>query len=160
MEKFSSDEIIELAIQIERNGFLFYDQALKRKDLTENSRKILEHLRQEEINHKNTFKAMRVSDTEQLGDLVNWQEAAAYLKSIAATHIFNKKNASIKLAIEAENEQDIIRNAIQFEKDTLLFFYSLCRNTDDEGSKKIIDRIIDEEVGHVTELCKMLESLR
>lgn len=159
MQNFSTDEIIELAIQIERNGFLFYDNALKRKDLNESSRKLLEQLRSEEVNHELTFKNLRKDDHEQMGDLVNWQEAASYLKTIAGTHIFNKQGAAIKLAAEAKDESGIINNAIQFEKDTLLFFHSLCHNTTDSESRKVLNRIIDEEVAHVTKLIKMSEAL-
>lgn len=159
MHNFSTDEIIELAIQIERNGFLFYDNALKRKDLNDNSRKLLEHLRAEEVNHEMTFKELRSKDSEQRGDLVNWQEAASYLKTIAGTHIFNKQGAAIKLAVDAKDEAGIIQNAIQFEKDTLLFFHSLCRSVTDEKSQKVLNRIIDEEVSHVTKLIEISETL-
>jgi rubrerythrin len=160
MQKFSTDEIIELAIQIERNGFLFYDHALKRKDLNERSRELLELLRAEEIEHEKTFIGLRSKDTDQMGDLVNWQEAASYLKTIAGTHIFNKQNAAIKLAVEAEDQLAIIKNAIQFEKDTLLFFHSIYRTTEDVNSQEIINRIIKEEVSHVTKLIEIAETFK
>lgn len=159
MQNFSTDEIIELAIQIERNGFLFYDNALKRKDLNDDSRKLLEHLRAEEVNHEMTFKNLRGKDHEEMGDLVNWQEAASYLKTIAGTHIFNKQDAAIKLAVDAKDEAGIIKNAIQFEKDTLLFFHSLCHTTTDTESREVLNRIIDEEVSHVTKLIEISETL-
>ncbi len=155
MQNFSKDEIIELAIQIERNGYLFYDSALKRKDLNEKARDLLELLRAEEVNHEETFKKLRQKDSEQMGDLVNWQEAASYLKTIAGTHIFNKQDAAIKLAVDAKDEADIIRNAIQFEKDTLLFFHSIYRTTNDEESQEVVNRIIEEEVAHVTKLIEI-----
>jgi len=59
MSSFSLNEIIEFAVQIEQNGYAFYDNAINRKDLTENSRKLLTHLRDEEIAHEITFKNMR-----------------------------------------------------------------------------------------------------
>ncbi|MFC1887343.1 hypothetical protein ACFLYK_00885 [Candidatus Cloacimonadota bacterium] len=160
MQNFSIDEIIELAVQTERKGYTFYEYALQRKDLTVKARKLIEHLRDEEINHEKTFIELRAENTEQMGDLVNWQEAASYLKTIAGTHIFNKPNAAIKLAVEAEDELGIIKNAIQFEKDTLLFFHSIYRTTTDEASKKIINRIIEEEVSHVNKLIEMAETLK
>ena len=159
MQNFSIDEIIELAVQTEKKGYTFYQHALQRKDLNENARKLLEHLRDEEINHEITFKKLR-EDTGSMGDLVNWQDAASYLKTIAGAHIFNKENAAIKLATEAKDELGIINNAIQFEKDTLLFFHSIYRTTTDEATKKIINRIIEEEVSHVTKLIEIAETMK
>jgi len=158
MEKFSIDEIIELAIQIEKNGYTFYDRALERKDLTENSRNVLEHLRQEEVKHEQTFKALRSGDVNR-GDLVSWQEVSSYLKTIAGAHIFNRSDSAIKLAVDARDELEIIENAIQFEKDTLLFFHSIYRNTNNNNTKNVLNTIIDEEVAHVTKLIELSGSL-
>jgi len=159
MQKFSADEVIELAVQIEKNGYTFYANALKRKDLSDKSRNLLELLRAEEVNHEATFKALRSGDLSSLGDIVNWQDVSAYLKTIAGTHIFNKADAAIKLATEAKNEHEILENAVQFEKDTLLFFHSIYRDTPDEDTRQILNRIINEEVSHVTRLIEMLKTL-
>lgn len=156
MENFSVNEIIELAVQIEKNGYQFYDAALKRSDLSDKAKDLLTELRNDEVRHESTFKNMRSDeDFSNLGDPIDWQQAASYLKSISDSHIFSKPDASIKLAAAAKDEMEIIDFAIQFEKDTLLFFYSISRKTTNQESKKIIDAIIDEEVSHVAKLTRI-----
>ena len=159
MINFSLNEVIELAVQIEKSGYQFYDAILKRKDLNSKIRELIECLRDEELTHEATFKNLRSSeDYEKMGDPVNWPEAASYLKAISDSHIFHKPGAAIKLATETINEKEILENAIQFEKDTLLFFHSIYDKTENERSKKIIKAIIDEEIVHVTKLKNLLNN--
>lgn len=153
MTEFSLNEVIELAIQIEKSGYQFYNAALQRKDLSSKGKELIEHLRNEEIEHEATFKKLRSSDDfGKLGDSIDWQEAASYLKAVSDSHVFRKPDAAIKLASEAANEKEILENAIQFEKDTLLFFHSIYQKTENERAKKIINTIIEEEVDHVMKL--------
>ncbi|MDO9577026.1 MAG: ferritin family protein [Candidatus Cloacimonadales bacterium] len=160
MEIFSLNEVIELAVQIEKNGYQFYDAAFKRKDLSSKARELIERLRDEELQHEATFKNLRSSlDYEKLGDLIDWQQAASYLKAISDAHIFSDPAASIKLATSASDESEIIEFAFRFEKDTLIFFYSLHHTTTEISVKKIINKIIDEEVTHVMLLMDMKKEL-
>jgi len=160
MQKFSLNEILELAIQIEKSGYKFYDLALNRKNLSESIKTLLERLRDEEINHERVFKNLRTNeDLMLMGDQVDWQSAASYLKAISDSHIFSNPDAAIKLATEAKDEQEILENAIQFEKDTLLFFHSIDMKTENENSKKILKTIINEEVNHVMVLKEQLNKL-
>ena len=158
MNEFSINEIIELAVQIEKNGYTFYDNALHRKDLSQKSKEMLTILRDEEINHEQTFKQLRdkidISDLMESGD---WNMVGSYLSAIAESHIFSQPDASINLAAKANNERDIILNAIAFEKDTLLFFHSMNDTVTDEKTKKIIKNIIEEEISHVMKLKKFLD---
>ena len=160
MQNFSINEIIELAVQIEQSGYNFYDNALKKKDLNEKAVKLLEKLRDEEVNHERIFKNLRTDeDFLSMGDQVDWQAAADYLKAISDSHVFSKPEAAIKLATESKNEKEILVNAVQFEKDTLLFFHSIYQKANNEKSKKIINAIIEEEVSHVMILKDRLHSL-
>ncbi|NQT65116.1 MAG: ferritin family protein [FCB group bacterium] len=158
--EFSLNEVIELAIQIEKSGYQFYDTVLQRKDLSNKAKELIERLRNEEINHERIFKSLRTdNESDTMGDQVEWQAAASYLKAISDSHVFSKPDAAIKLAIEAANEIDIIDSAIHFEKDTLIFFHALHQNTSDTTTQKIIKKIIDEEVSHVVLLAKIKREL-
>lgn len=55
MAAYSVNEIIEMAVQIERNGYAFYNEAAKRKDLDDDSRKLITWLRDAELDHEKTF---------------------------------------------------------------------------------------------------------
>ena len=153
MEKFSINEITELAIQIEKKGYTFYNKALERKNLSSNSKELLKKLRDDEIVHEQTFKKMRTElDREEITLSGDWQEVSNYIRTISDSHIFSEPDAAIKLATSVKNEKELIENAIQFEKDTLLFFNSIYEEIKDQTVRKILKKIIDEEVLHVEKL--------
>ncbi len=158
MNKFSLNEVIEMAVQIEKSGYTFYETALKRKDLDEKSRELLTTLKNDEINHEQTFKKLRddldINDILAAGD---WQQISSYLKNISDAHIFAKPDMAINLATTAKDYKEIIINAITFEEDTLRYFHSLDKHVTDSKTKGIIRKIIDEEVNHVTKLRSFLQ---
>lgn len=150
MSVYSVNEIVELAVQIEHNGYAFYHEATKHKSLDEKSLNLLTTLRDQELNHEKTFLALR--DDEDLQNLTftqDWELVASYLKTIVESRIFNSENAAIKLATNAQNVKDIVDYAIQFEKDTLLFFHTIKDALVNPKAQSAIARIIHEEISHV-----------
>lgn len=157
MAEFSINEIIELAVQIEKKGYTFYNKALERKNLNSNSVELLKKLRNDEIVHEQTFKRMRTElDQEEITLSGDWQEVSSYLRTISDSHIFSEPDAAIKLATSAEDEKELIENAIQFEKDTLLFFNSIYEKIEDRAVRNILKKIIEEEVLHAKKLKNLL----
>ncbi len=160
MNDFSLNEIIEMAVQIEKNGYSFYDHALQKKDLSNDAEELLIMLRDEEIAHEKIFKNLRKEiDFSEIQSAGDWNMVGSYLRTITESHIFRDDQAAIQLAVNASDEKEIIRNAIAFEKDTLLFFYSLRDSVNDERAAKVIKKIIDEEAKHVVKLKKIYEKI-
>jgi rubrerythrin len=160
MKDLSINEVIEIAVQIEKNGFKYYSEALKRKDISSQAKLLLEDLKKDEIKHEAIFKSFRSSeDYQQMGDPIDWQEAVHYLNSIVVSHVFHKPDAAIKLAASATDEAEIISFAIQFEKDTIVFFSSLAKEITDSKTKNTINAIIDEEISHVSRLVMIHQNL-
>lgn len=157
---FSKNEIIEMAVKIEKNGFAFYDRALQRSDLDNDAIKLLQTLRDEEKVHEQIFLNLREKiDNFDMTSDINWDEAKSYIQSMVDTHLFNQPEKAIQLAASARDMKDLVSNAIQFEKDTLLFFYFIKKFVKNEKSKKAIENIIDEEVSHVVKLKKIQDTL-
>jgi rubrerythrin len=157
---FSKNEIIEMAVKIEKNGFAFYDRALQRSDLDNDAIKLLQTLRDEEKVHEQIFLNLREKiDNFDMTSDINWDEAKSYIQSMVDTHLFNQPEKAIQLAASARDMKDLVSNAIQFEKDTLLFFYFIKKFVENEKSKKAIENIIDEEVSHVVKLKKIQDTL-
>ena len=153
MAAYSVNEIIELAVQIERNGYAFYHEATKRKDLDAKAVEFLAFLRDEELGHEKTFLSLRDDmDTMVLELSADWELVASYLKTIVDSRIFDDEASAIKGATEAKDLLSIVNNAIAFEKDTLLFFHAMNDSINNEKAKKSIGRIINEEVSHVLRL--------
>ena len=153
MSFYNKNDIVEMAVRMEQNGYAFYDKALQRSDLDSKTRSILTTLRDDEKEHEKIFQALRDKidqiDSEQNS---NWEEAQFYMESIVKTHVFHEPDKAIQLAQKAENAIDLIRYAIQFEKDTILFFFSLSKYVKGQKAEKILDAIINEEMKHIGKL--------
>lgn len=153
MQTYSVNEIIELAVQIERNGYAFYHEATKRKDLDTRSVDFLAFLRDQELNHEKTFLALRDEmDIAVLELSQDWEMVSSYLKTIVDSRIFDSENSAIKMATEAKDLLGIVNFAITFEKDTLLFFHAINDAIQNPKVKQNLARIINEEVSHVLKL--------
>ncbi len=153
MSTYSVNEIIEIAVQIERNGYAFYHEATKRKDLDDKAREFLAFLRDQELNHEKTFMGLRDDMDNQILELsTDWDMVSAYLNSIIEGRLFNNEYSAIKAATDAKDLAQIVDNAITFEKDTLLYFHAINDITVNEKAKSALRRIINEEVSHVLKL--------
>ncbi|MDZ4182185.1 MAG: ferritin family protein [Candidatus Cloacimonadaceae bacterium] len=161
MPTYSVNEIVEMAVQIERNGYAFYHEATKRKDLDAKSIEFLAFLRDQELNHEKTFLNLRDEmDMNILEISPDWELVTAYLKTIVDGRIFNDEYSAIKKAAEAKDIHGVIDNAITFEKDTLLYFHAINDTITNTHAKDILRRIINEEVSHVLKLNDFKKNLK
>ena len=153
MSTYSVNEITEIAVQIERNGYAFYHEATKRKDLSDQAREFIAFLRDQELNHEKTFMQLRdEADIKILELSQDWEMVSAYLNSIIEGRLFNNESSAIKAATDAKDLREIVDNAITFEKDTLLYFHAINDIAVNEKAKAALRRIINEEVSHVLKL--------
>jgi len=161
MSTYSVNEIIELAVQIERNGYAFYHSALKRKDLDKQALEFITLLRDQELNHEKAFLSLRDdTDLKVLEMSPEWELVADYLRTIVDARIFNNEDAAIRLATGARDILDIIAYAISFEKDTLLFFHAINDAMHSDKTKMVIRKIINEEVTHILRLTEFRSKLK
>lgn len=153
MAVFSVNEIIELAVQIERNGYAYYNEASKRKDIDDKMRELIIGLRDAELSHEQTFLKLRDALDLQILELSgDWELIASYLKSIVDGRIFNDETSAIRRATEAKDIISVLEYAIRFEKDTLLYFHAINDGISDPHAKDTLRKIINEEVSHVIAL--------
>ncbi|MCB5231069.1 MAG: ferritin family protein [Candidatus Cloacimonas sp.] len=153
MATFSINEIIEMAAQIEKCGYAYYDNALKQSFLSKEAKELLTMLRDQELKHEKYFNSLRDEEEYQvmLADS-DWETVSSYLKAIIRQRIFSTEDAAINLATNAKTEKEILENAINFEKDTILYFMSIKDSITDSRAKEVLDIIIKEEVDHVLKL--------
>lgn len=142
-----------MAVQIEKNGFAFYHEASKRKDLSTEAVEFIEFLRDQELNHEKLFLNLRDElDLEVLEQSTDWELVSAYLKTIVDGRIFNSDYSAIQLAANAKGIHGVVDNAITFEKDTLLYFHAIADSISNPKTKDVLRKIINEEVSHVLKL--------
>jgi rubrerythrin len=147
---FSGSEIIEVAIQIERNGLSFYRslaESLDQKDVKD----LFTCLAAEEEEHIKSFQALYDSFKEYKPHTTDEEESYAYIKSLSDRNVFTKKEGIDEIIEKIKGKEDALNMAMGFEKDSIIFFTEikdLIKVTD----KVAIDELIRQERGHLRKL--------
>lgn len=159
---FSDLEGLRIAISIEASGREFYQQAYEQA--TDDSHKeLFKLLRSEEVTHYETFSNIfaKVNENKEAGseEYLFDAETSRYLTVLAEGHIFpTAKNAKIKIA-EATTIVEILKMAIQAEKDSILFYDELANSSKFPEAKKIFLLLKAEEQTHVVKLRQILDAV-
>jgi len=152
---FNADEIFEMAEQIERNGANFYQSAAD--NISDDDKKeFLIKLANMEKQHEKSFAQLRKELSEKDKEKTVFDpdnESAAYLKALADIRVFYKKE------IDTSNIEEILKEAIIAEKDSIVFYLGMKDLLPKSNADKI-DLIIKEEMKHVTALSNKLATLK
>jgi len=157
---FSADEIFEMAEQIERNGAKFYCRAAEGSFEEDYKQKLLE-LAKMEIEHEKTFAAMRtqLSGKEMEPTVFDpYGELALYLQVMADGYVFDV-NADPSESLAGKSVEEILKTAVGLEKDSIVFYLGIKDMVPERLGRDKIDKIIREEMGHVTLLSDGLAAL-
>jgi len=154
---FAAAEALEIAMQIEQNGQVFYN-AVAAKATDPGVKKLFEELAAQEQKHYAVFEKMagavsrvaspQAPDTER-------DEYQTYLQAALDNALFAGPDKALAMAEQARDRQTALRAAIGFEKDTLLFFYDL-REMVSVAEQKAVTGVIQEEKTHLRRLAKLL----
>ena len=147
-------EIVEIAIQAERQGAAFYERLATTAD-SERVRAECQRLVGMEREHEKAFqrllgqqdvqRALSSLQPDQLSD-----EYQQYLSALVDSNMLPDEETAQQLAEEAESEVEAINIALQMEKNAILFYQEL-QNLLGTGAG-ILQTILDEERSHVYEL--------
>jgi rubrerythrin len=156
-DKYSINEIIRFAIEIENEGILFY-QKMSGKTKVKDLNNLYLQLKNDEQSHKNTFEGFLESlpkQEEYLYTLDN--ENIRYLHAIIENTIFeeDKINELVSLLVDDIN---VLEYAISKEQDSIDFYTNMKKLTA-EDKAGIIDKIIKEEEDHLKMLTEFSEKL-
>jgi len=158
---FNADEIFEMAEQIERNGAAFYREAAsKAKDAP--TKKFLTDLALMEDGHLAIFQAMRAGLSPADKEPATFDpddQASAYLQAMADAKGFEGKiSPGLKLS-GRETLSDVLGIAINAERNSVVFYVGLKTLVQTDRSRRQVDKVIGEEMGHIAALQKRLLSL-
>jgi len=154
---YSTKELIDIAIGIEETGFYFYS-TFKNKFKDESFKQIFQFLADEELRHKGVFSDMlkELKDTQGLFT----EEYYSYLKAIGTTRVFANKDDIDKIAPSLHQPLDIIKIAMDAERDSIVWYSELKEiYHNDAKAKNILERLINEERKHVLTLLDLKEKL-
>lgn len=152
MELLNMKQLLEFAVQLEKNGEKFYlDWAEKAKD--DSIKKLFKFLAEEETIHKKTFEKLKTKIGESPLKEKPSDEYEDYFKTFVEQIVFNqeevKQITDLATALEFAKKQEL---------DSLLFFTDL-RNFVSLENEGLITEIIEEERRHFVSLSKLKNKL-
>jgi rubrerythrin len=142
---FSLEEILDLGIRIERNGEKFYREAVEHVAL-EDLKVLLKRLADDEVEHVEFFTRKKQALKGKAAAPEMEKAASEILQGILGDQTFSLKEANPG---ELKTIDELLDLAIEFEKDTLLFYEMLGSLSTEEDTLKGLQGIIQEEKRHV-----------
>lgn len=152
---FNAADIMEMAVQMERNGAAFY-RASAQKFSDSEAKSLLLELAGMEDQHEKTFSAIKkgLTDNEKQSTVFDPNgEAGQYLRALVDIRVFYKKE------IAGDSMREILKSAIEAEKDSIVFYLGLKDMVPEKMGRGRIDNVIKEEMGHIRALSKKLVAL-
>ncbi len=154
---FSGSEIVELGIQIEKNGRDFYDTLIKMSK-NKQAKDIFKYLAGEEERHIAAFKKILDSVGKYEPPEAYPGEYFAYMNALASDYVFTQDNKGTEIAKETKNDSEAVDLGIGFEKDSIVF-YEGTKKAVPEYDQKILDGLIAQEQDHLKKLSELKKSL-
>lgn len=153
-ENLTAQEIIEIAIEIEKNGREFY-QIMADSSSTVPLRDLFNYLSAEEDKHRQKFEEiLKSAGGYQISDIYYATEYMGYMKAIADERVFAKDISYVDIVKELKSPKQAIEIAIAFEKDSIIFLHEL-QDMVVGVDKKIVQKLLNEERDHIRKLSQI-----
>jgi len=154
---FAGSEILEIAIQIEKNGRDFY-QTMGAQAKSVKAGDIFKFLAGEEEKHIKTFQKILDSIEKYEPQGLDSDDYYAYMNALAGENVFTKKDQGRELAGKIKNDKEAIGLGIQAEKDSIVFYEGIKKAVPDYD-RRAIDEVIAQEQGHLRKLLDLKSAL-
>ena len=155
--KFTGSDIVEMGIQIEKNGKEYYEEVFKCSK-SEQAKKIFKYLGEEEVDHIKYFEKLLSSvEKEEIAESYPG-EYHEYMEHLAGLHIFTKEGAGKEAACKIRSDKEALQTAVTFEKDSILFYYEM-KNFISDKDKKVLEEIIKEEQKHLSKILILIKEV-
>lgn len=160
--EFNADEVLAMAERIERNGQGFYLQA-SRSVSDESVSKLLTDLALWEKGHEALFSGMREKLTadQKISTAIDpYDETFLYLSAMADDHVFARDELNPGSILKpGMSSEEVLNLALKFEKESILFFLGLKRIVPERLGTVEVEKIINEEIGHMAYIEKKKREL-
>jgi len=142
---FSITEIIEIAVQLEKNGEKVYREAIGQSKNIEMDDLLL-GIAEEELGHRDWFLSLK-DEIEKSQDRPQVKEMdASLIDDLIGKQTFSLADVDFS---QVKNSEHLIDIFIEFEKDTILFYEMLKTFLVDEKTIDHLEKIIQEESSHI-----------
>ncbi|HYA42643.1 MAG TPA: ferritin family protein [Syntrophobacteraceae bacterium] len=158
---FNAAEVFRVAIQVEENGRRFYEESRKNIESAE-IKELLYDLSQQEIAHKTKFETLLAELPCESKIATVWDpqnEIDQYIGMMAADHVFVSSQEVEDRVSRLRDAADALKLAIEFEKDSIIFFLSFEDAMSRESDRQLIKSLIKEEQEHLRRLTLELRKI-
>lgn len=154
---FAGSEIVELGVQVEKNGRDFYN-TLVRQSKHKDAKERFKYLAGEEEKHIATFQRI-LDKLEKYEPPESYPgEYFAYMNALASDYVFTKKDKGKEIAKNITSDKEAVDMGIGFEKDSILFYEGM-RRVVPEYDHKVLDELIRQEQNHLRQLSDLKKAL-
>jgi rubrerythrin len=147
---FTGSEIVELGIQIEKNGRDFYNRLAEQSKIAK-AKEVFKFLAGEEEKHIKVFQGILDKTQKFEPQGLDAGEYYVYMQALAGEHIFTQKDKGEEIAKTIQSDKEAIEKAIRFEEDSVVFYEGI-KKTVPGYDVKIIEALIVQEEGHLKQL--------
>ncbi|MGD9079566.1 MAG: ferritin family protein [Desulfobacterales bacterium] len=149
---FSVQEILDLAIQLEKNGESVYRNAVD--EVTEPDLvSLLLWMADEEVRHRRWFSEVRKNfETHAINPFMEEMSRQVF-GGMLGDKSFSHRDVDFS---KVDRLDDLVDIFIEFEKDTVLFYETLIPFIEDNDTLEHLKKIIDEENDHIKKLHEFL----
>ncbi|MFZ0610800.1 MAG: ferritin family protein [Desulfobacterales bacterium] len=145
---FSANEILDMAIRLEKNGETIYRDAIEKvrdPDLS----LLLEWMADEEARHAHWFSKMRSRLILESPDPQTAKMGRDMLDNLLAGQSFSLEEVDFG---RIDHINAMLAKFIEFEKDTILFYQMLEAFIQEESARVELKKIVAEEEQHIEKL--------
>ena len=151
---FTADEILDMAIRIEKNGEQIYRSAIE-KAANPKIASLLGWMADEEKQHAEFFRKMKATIQASGGNAVADALGREMLDKLMQNQGFSLEDVDFG---KIEQVKDLIDVFIEFEEDSVLFYQILESFLQHDDARDELRRVIDEEKRHIKKLKDYLVS--
>lgn len=154
---FTGSEVVEIGIQIEKNGRDFY-RTLANQSKNERAVEIYKYLSIEEEKHIAVFEKI-LDGLEKYQQQESYPgEYIAYMDALAGEYVFTQSNKGAETAERVKSDREAVDLGIGFEKDSIIFYEGMQRLVSGK-SHEALNVLIEQEQGHLRKLSDLKKRL-
>lgn len=160
---YNADEILQVAVSIERNASEYYREASVASAGFEKQRDFFLYLSRMENEHAQTFSQLRagLSQVEKGYRVYDpGNEMLFYLENMTGLHGWEGKAGPAAKLTGKESILEVLTTAIAAEKDTIILYNFLKDYIPEDKGRSMVERILKEEMMHVAILNRELDKVK
>ncbi len=155
---FTGSQMLQMAVQMEQDGRAFYLAAAETAPAGE-AADVFRVLADEETKHEQTFRDM-LNETQGSDEWAESYEGehTGYVEALLHSRALPSAEQGERLAAQSADARYALEFALQFEKDSVLFYDAMMQFAKGAHTDTVAD-IIAEEKSHVARILKLMRQL-